>query len=231
MSQLSAQLALVHKRIIDAQQHFGRMSEQINLLPVTKNQPTPMLEEAVSLGLRCFGENYVQEALPKIAHFHSHALEWHFIGTIQRNKTKLIATHFDWVHTLTHPLHAERLNEQRPLHLPPLQICIEVNTSQEKTKSGISFDEIPALANAIASLPRLKLRGLMTIPTLESTFEKQRIPFKHLKMALLELQAQGFEVDTLSMGMSADLEAAIAEGATIVRVGTAIFGERGSHSH
>lgn len=177
-------------------------------------------------GMTRFGENYLQEALEKIEALQDLSLEWHFIGPIQSNKTRPIAEHFDWVHSVDRLKLARRLSEQRPPHLPPLNICLQVNVSGEQSKSGATLEELPALAREVASLPHLRLRGLMAIPAPAEGLEAQRQPFHHMHQALQQLNAEGLELDTLSMGMSGDLEAAIAEGATLVRIGTALFGPR-----
>jgi pyridoxal phosphate enzyme (YggS family) len=186
--------------------------------------------EAMSAGQRAFGENYLQEALDKIAAVAAAApavpVEWHFIGPIQSNKTRPIATHFAWVHSVDRLKVAQRLSEQRPPELGPLNICLQVNVSGEATKSGIAQDELPGLARAVAALPNLRLRGLMAIPEPESDPQKQRAPFARLRELADGLRADGVALDTLSMGMSGDLQAAVAEGATLVRIGSAIFGAR-----
>ena len=183
---------------------------------------------AHAAGQRAFGENYLQEALDKMAALKDRApdIEWHFIGPIQSNKTRPIAEHFSWVHSVDRLKIAQRLSEQRPAALPPLDICIQVNVSGEASKSGCTPQELPALAQAVAGLPGLRLRGLMTIPEPAATEAGQRRPLRALRELADQLRAQGIALDTLSMGMSADLAAAIAEGATMVRIGTAIFGER-----
>ena len=215
----------------------GRSAEGVTLLAVSKMQPAGAIRGALAAGQRAFGENYVQEALDKMAELgcaahpgHAPAPEgvpqWHLIGSVQGNKTAEIAAHFDWVHTIDRLKLAQRLSEQRPPGLPPLQVCIQVNISGEASKGGIGPDELPALAHAVVALPRLQLRGLMAIPEPAADFEAQRRPHRALHTLLQRLRTEGLALDTLSMGMSADLEAAIAEGATMVRVGTAIFGER-----
>jgi hypothetical protein len=182
--------------------------------------------EAASAGQKLFGENYVQEGVTKVRLLESLGLEWHFIGPLQSNKTRPVAEAFDWVHSVDRLKIAERLSEQRPKNLPALQVCIQVNVSGEQTKSGVPLDETAALAHRVAELPRLRLRGLMAIPEPVEDFDAQRIAFRRLRDAFEQLNKEGLSLDTLSMGMSHDLEAAIAEGATMVRVGTAIFGER-----
>ena len=196
----------------------------VTLLAVSKGQPVARIEQAVSAGQKAFGENYVQEAVQKMEVLP--ALEWHLIGPLQSNKTRIAAERFAWVQTVASEKIARRLSEQRPASLPPLNVLIQVNVSGEASKSGVELDEVENLARAIATLPRLKLRGLMAIPEPEGDFDTQRVPHRALARLLYDLNAAGQALDTLSMGMSADLEAAIAEGATVVRVGGAIFGER-----
>ncbi len=196
------------------------------LLAVSKTFAAGMVREAYNAGQACFAESYVQEALDKIAALQDLDIEWHYIGPIQSNKTRAIAENFAWVHSVDRLKIAERLSEQRPAHLPPLQVCLQVNISREKTKSGVSPNEASGLAHAIAKLPGLKLRGLMAVPAPSDETAAQRRPFAQLRKLRDELNRQGLELDTLSMGMSHDFAAAIAEGATIVRIGTAIFGAR-----
>lgn len=184
------------------------------------------MAETFKAGQNCFGENYLQEALPKMIALSNKSIEWHFIGSIQSNKTRNIAGHFAWVHSVDDMKIARRLNDQRPRHLPPLNICIEINVSHEATKSGIDFDKALALAQYCLTLPRLKLRGLMTIPAPMKNFNEQRNEFHKLFLLYQSLRGKGFTLDTLSMGMSGDFEAAIAEGSTLVRIGAGIFGER-----
>jgi pyridoxal phosphate enzyme (YggS family) len=227
---LQAALRRVHERISVAAQAAGRDPRQIALLAVSKTFPAESVIAAARTGQRSFGESYVQEGVEKIAQVRDAApdlrLEWHYIGPIQSNKTRAIAEHFDWVHSVDRLKIAQRLSDQRPAALPPLAVLLQVNVSGEATKSGVAPAEVPALAQAVAALPRLRLRGLMAIPEPETDPGHQRVPFARMRAILGQLQAIGLAVDTLSMGMSADLEAAIAEGATIVRVGTAIFGAR-----
>lgn len=196
------------------------------MLAVSKTRGAEEVRAAAALGLRDFGENYVQEGLAKIESLTGLNLCWHFIGPIQSNKTRAIAEHFDWVHSVDRLKIAQRLSAQRPAQLPDLQVCLQVNISGEDSKSGVDPTELTALATAVAQLPRLQLRGLMAIPAPSDTLARQREPFARLRNALVELQATLPMLDTLSMGMSGDLEAAIAEGATIVRVGTDLFGPR-----
>lgn len=220
-------LARVRARIARAASEAGREPDSVKLLAVSKAQPAETLAAARAAGQNEFGENYLQEALPKLkALGHRHPLVWHFIGKLQANKTRLIAANFDWVHTVDREKIAQRLNDQRSAKLPPLNVCIEINLSGERSKSGILPEELAALAEQVISLPRLKLRGLMTIPAAEANAEKQRVPFRRLRRLLDALNERGYTLDTLSMGMSADFEAAIIEGATLVRLGTAIFGTR-----
>ncbi|MEA5098237.1 MAG: YggS family pyridoxal phosphate-dependent enzyme [Burkholderiaceae bacterium] len=233
MSAISHNLQAVHHNISVASQAASRKPDEVSLLAVSKTWGADAVLEAARAGQRAFGENYEQEAVTKMAAVKAAqpdlALEWHFIGPIQSNKTRSIAEHFDWVHSVDRERIARRLSEQRPAHLPPLNVCIQVNISGETSKSGVSVTEVPALASVIASLPRLRLRGLMAIPEPENDPKKQRIPFAQMKLLFERLRAQGFGMDTLSMGMTDDLPTAVAEGATIVRVGTAIFGQRKTH--
>lgn len=226
MTTISANLQAVLARIDAAARQYGRDPRDVALLAVSKTWPADCVRDAAAAGQQAFGENYVQEGLEKIAGLRMCGLEWHFIGPLQSNKTRPVAENFDWVHSIDRLKIAERLSEQRPESLPPLSVCLQVNVSGEATKSGASPAEAPALASAIARLPRLRLRGLMAIPEPVETLSAQRLPFRRLRELYEQLQADGLAMDTLSMGMSHDLEAAIAEGATLVRVGTAIFGER-----
>ena len=225
MSTISDRLKQVRSRISQAAIAAGREPASIKLVAVSKTHPVAMLEAALAAGQTTFGESYLQDALPKIEAIGDRA-EWHFIGPIQSNKTRQIAAHFDWVHSVDRLKIAQRLNEQRPENLPPLNVCLQINTSGEAAKAGISPDDTLELAEAINQLPHLRLRGLMTIPAREQDPARQRLPFQQLRQLFEQLNAEGFKLDTLSMGMSADMEAAIAEGATLVRVGTAIFGPR-----
>jgi pyridoxal phosphate enzyme (YggS family) len=202
--------------------------DELTLLAVSKFQDAQAVREAVHAGQRAFGENYVQEGLQKIEALREFRdrLQWHLIGPLQSNKTRAVAEAFDWVQTVDRLKIAQRLSEQRPAGLPPLNVLLQVNVDGEASKSGVSPQELPALARAVASLPRLRLRGLMSIPQPVEGLQAQRRPHRELRQLHELLRAQGLDLDTLSMGMSADLEAAVAEGATLVRVGTAIFGER-----
>lgn len=227
MQKIDEKLANVTDRLRKACEHAGRESHQVALVAVSKTQPAQALAQAYRAGQRLFGENYLQEALDKQAELASLSdIEWHFIGPIQSNKTRAIAEHFAWVHSVDREKIARRLNDQRPPSLPPLQICLQVNLDEEMSKSGVSLEQLPELARAVAALPRLQLRGLMAIPAPKEDEREQRASFARLREALGALNARGLTLDTLSMGMSGDLEAAVAEGATLVRVGTDIFGPR-----
>jgi pyridoxal phosphate enzyme (YggS family) len=223
MSTIAENIAKVGVRIREAAQASQRDYGSVGLLAVSKTKPAAAVREAFAAGAQDFGENYLQEALEKQAELSDLPLTWHFIGPIQSNKTKAIAEHFSWVHSVDRLKIAERLSAQRPPHLPPLNICLQVNVSGEASKSGCNPVELTALAQAVTQLPNLRLRGLMTIPEPTDDPAEQRAAFARLR----ELQ-QGLnlDLDTLSMGMSHDLEAAIAEGATWVRIGTALFGAR-----
>ena len=216
----------VIQRIRDAEQQSGRAPGSVKLLAVSKTRSSDEIRSCASLGQRHFGENYLQDALPKISELQEMDLVWHFIGPIQSNKTSAIAENFDWVHSVDRFKIARRLSEQRSPEMAPINICLQINVSNESTKSGIALDELPQLAGEVAALPGLKLRGLMAIPAPCDNFEQQRLPMRTLRQALENLNQNGLQLDTLSMGMSGDLEAAIAEGATIVRIGTALFGPR-----
>ena len=227
---MADKLQEVHRRIASACAAAGRPVESVTLLAVSKTFGAATVREAFDAGARRFGENYVQEGVDKIAALADlrGRIEWHLIGPLQSNKTRAVAEQFDWVHSVDRLKIAQRLSEQRPKHLPPLQVCLQVNISGEASKSGLASPEVIAVAQAVSKLPGLRLRGLMAIPEAATTSVDQCRPHRALRELLLTLRARGLEVDTLSMGMTADLEAAIAEGATIVRVGTAIFGQRGS---
>ena len=223
MSTIAENIAKVGERIRAAAQASGRDLDHIGLLAVSKTKPAAAVREAYAAGIRDFGENYLQEALEKQAELSELPLIWHFIGPIQSNKTKPIAEHFAWVHSVDRLKIAQRLSEQRPNHLPPLNICLQVNVSAEDSKSGCAPAELAALAQAVSQLPNLRLRGLMAIPEPTDDVAAQRAAFARLR----ELRdGLPLPLDTLSMGMSHDLDAAIAEGATWVRIGTALFGAR-----
>jgi PLP dependent protein len=226
MTTISTNLQAVRARIAAAAQLAGRAVEDIRLLAVSKTFPPERIREAAQAGQIAFGENYLQESLGKIAALADLGLEWHFIGPLQSNKTRPVAEHFAWAHGVERLKIAERLAEARGAERPPLQICIQVNVSGEASKSGVSPGETAALAQAVAALPNLKLRGLMAIPEPTDDMPLARQRFAMLRELRDSLNKAGMALDTLSMGMSHDLEAAILEGATIVRVGTAIFGER-----
>jgi hypothetical protein len=228
MTTLEQRLAGVRQRIAQACLAAHRDPAGVSLLAVSKLQPAQAVRQAQQAGQRAFGENYVQEALDKMAALAAlrAALEWHLIGPLQSNKTRSVAEAFDWVHSVDRLKIAQRLSEQRPPGLPPLNICLQVNISGEASKSGLAPEELPDVARAAAALPRLRLRGLMAIPEPAQGLEAQRAPLRALRLLQQQLQAQGLDLDTLSMGMSDDLEAAVAEGSTMVRVGTAVFGAR-----
>ncbi|MCD6025769.1 MAG: hypothetical protein K0R08_288 [Solimicrobium sp.] len=223
-------MQIVRQQIAHAAKMAGRPLDKIQLLAVSKTVDAKTVLEAVEAGQYAFGENYLQEALDKMAKVRQFSpelkLEWHFIGPIQRNKTRLIAENFSWVHSVDKLMIAERLSNQRPDNLPSLNICLQINISKEQTKSGVPLHEAAELAQQIAILPKLRLRGLMTIPAAGEELEQQRIPYHQINELQVQLNQQGFALDTLSMGMSADLDAAILEGSTLIRVGTAIFGKR-----
>ncbi|MCR1825208.1 YggS family pyridoxal phosphate-dependent enzyme [Pseudomonas oleovorans] len=223
MSTIAENIAKVGARIREAAQASQRNFADIGLLAVSKTKPAEAIREAHAAGLRDFGENYLQEALEKQTQLADLPLIWHFIGPIQSNKTRPIAEHFDWVHSVDRLKIAQRLSEQRPAHLPALNICLQVNISGEDSKSGCSPEELTALARAVVALPNLRLRGLMAIPEPTDDVAAQHAAFARLRQLRDEL---ALNLDTLSMGMSHDLEAAIAEGATWVRIGTALFGAR-----
>jgi len=232
MPDLAHNLDAVHQRIALAAQVAGRDPRSIALLAVSKTFPAEDVRAAHAAGQRAFGENYVQEALTKVEALSDlrASIEWHFIGPLQSNKTRPVAETFDWVHSVDRLKIAHRLSEQRPDTLPPLNVCLQVNISGEASKSGVTADEAVSVAREIASLPKLRLRGLMAIPEPADTLDEQRKPHARLHELMHTLRSDGLELDTLSIGMSADLEAAILEGATIVRIGTAIFGAR-DYSH
>lgn len=226
MSAIADNLQAVQARIAKAAAAAGRSPESVRLLAVSKTWPLASVIEAADAGQRAFGENYVQEGIDKIAAISGRNLEWHFIGPLQSNKSKAVTEAFDWVHSIDRLKIAERLSAQRPAYLTPLQVCVQVNVSGEASKSGCRPDETLALCRAVAALPGLNLRGLMAIPEPSDDPAAQRAPFRQLREIFNQIRAAGLPLDTLSMGMSHDLEAAVAEGATIVRIGTAIFGER-----
>ncbi len=226
MTTISAQLQAVIARIDEAARQSGRAAGSVALLAVSKTWPAAAVREAAAAEQRAFGENYVQEGVDKAAELAALGLQWHFIGPLQSNKTRTVAQTFDWVHSVDRLKIAQRLSEQRPATSAPLQVCLQVNISGEASKSGVAVGDVGLLARQVAQLPHLKLRGLMAIPAPSDDFSQQRQAFARLREVFEQLQREGLALDTLSIGMSGDLEAAIAEGATIVRVGSAIFGER-----
>lgn len=226
---MTSRLAATNQRLADAARLAGRDPSTILLLAVTKTHAAEVVHTAYEAGLRAFGENYIQEAVDKQAALPGD-IEWHCIGPVQSNKSKLVAEHFAWCHTVDSLRLAERLNNQRPAAMQPLNVCIQLHVGGEDNKSGIDADKVPALAEAIAKLSRLRLRGLMTIPPASDDPAVQRRWFAEARNVYEQLRAQQPTVDTLSMGMSGDLEAAIAEGSTMIRVGTALFGARAAKS-
>lgn len=230
MSAIAYNLQAVRERIAQAARAVSREPHEVTLLAVSKTFDAGCVAAALAAGQSAFGENYLQEALDKMAALRAlqpdAAVAWHFIGPIQSNKTRPIAEHFDWAHSIDREKIAQRLSAQRPPQLPPLNVCVQVNVSNEASKSGAALDEAAAIARAAVALPRLRLRGLMAIPEPSDDVQQQRAAFRRVRELFDALRAEGLPLDTLSMGMSGDLEAAVAEGATIVRVGTAIFGQR-----
>jgi len=226
MTTITSALQAVKHRILVAAAQNGRTAQSVLLLAVSKTFPAAAVREAFQAGQTQFGESYVQEALAKITALGDLPLEWHFIGPLQSNKTRQVAEHFAWVHSVDRAKIAERLSAARPTELPPLQICLQVNVSGEASKSGVAPEEAAALAAHVTALPRLRLRGLMAVPAPTHDVALQRQQFHAVSELLAQLNRRNFQLDTLSMGMSDDMEAAIAEGATIVRVGSAIFGAR-----
>ena len=233
ISQIKANLNQVLENLRMLEERYKRPANSVQLLAVSKTKPIEDICTAYACGQHHFGESYLQEALEKIKklkieqpNIKKSKLYWHFIGPIQKNKTRAITENFQWVHSVERLVIAQRLNDQRPSSLPPLQVCIQVNIDNEASKAGVIIEDIQNLAKGLSKLKNIKLRGLMAIPQSSNDFQQQRKSFANLREQLEHLNQSGFELDTLSMGMSGDLEAAIAEGATIVRVGTAIFGKR-----
>jgi hypothetical protein len=226
MTTIADNLLRIHSRIANACQRSAREPGSVTLLAVSKTFGADAVRQAYAVGQTAFGENYIQEAVEKITALAGLPLQWHCIGPIQSNKTRLVAEHFDWVHTVDRLKIAQRLSEQRPAHLAPLQVCIQVNVDGGPTKSGVMPSDALALAQAVATLPRLRLRGLMCIPEPASDFVAACAVFSWAKALFDQINTSGIALDTLSMGMSDDLEAAIASGSTLVRVGSAIFGSR-----
>ncbi|ATF09403.1 YggS family pyridoxal phosphate-dependent enzyme [Candidatus Enterovibrio altilux] len=233
MCSIKQNLEKVIKQIDSATQKCGKKLSDVQLIAVSKTRPLNAIADAAAAGHRQFGENYVKEGVDKITYFREQYLnlEWHFIGLIQSNKTRIVAENFDWVHSVRHSKFARRLSEQRPDYMPPLQLLIQVNTSGESSKSGIEFYDVKELADEIDQLPNLELRGLMCIPQPENNHDSQLTAFAPLSQLFKEMKASRARFDTLSMGMSGDIDAAIASGSTMVRVGTAIFGARNYATH
>ena len=227
---VAGSLAAVRDRIASAERRFDRAPGSVALLAVAKTKPASLIREAWEAGQLRFGENFVQEAIAKLDELSGLSgpggIEWHFVGALQGNKSRMVAERFDWVQTVDRLRIARRLSDQRPAFLPPLNVCLQVNVSGESSKSGVEISEVAELAAAVADLPRLRLRGLMTIPRPCAGLDEQRAALRPLVEAYERLRAGGHSIDTLSMGMTDDLEAAVAEGATMVRIGTAVFGPR-----
>ncbi|WP_337017021.1 YggS family pyridoxal phosphate-dependent enzyme [Leclercia sp. AS011] len=229
MNDIAHNLAQVRDKISAAATGCGRASEEVSLLAVSKTKPASAIAEAIAAGQRMFGENYVQEGVEKIRHFREKGtadLQWHFIGPLQSNKSRLVAEHFDWCHTVDRLRIATRLSEQRPAEMPPLNVLIQINISDENSKSGIALEELDHLADQVAVLPGLRLRGLMAIPAPEADYDRQFAVARQMAVAFEALKTRFPTVDTLSLGMTDDMAAAIAAGSTMVRIGTAIFGAR-----
>jgi pyridoxal phosphate enzyme (YggS family) len=228
---LAARWRAVRARLRAAEQQFGREPGSVKLLAVTKAQPVDRIRQLAALGQHVFGENYLQEACPKLDACADIDLEWHFIGALQSNKAADVARRFDWVHTVASPRLARRLAQARPSGRQPLNVCLQINIDDDPGKAGVAPQAAAELAAAVAALPPLRLRGLMTLPAPADTFEAQRRPLRALRLLQEDLRRRGHHLDTLSMGMSGDLEAAVAEGATVVRIGTALFGPRPPRPH
>lgn len=230
MSTIQQNLQDVRHSIVTAAQGCARAPEEVTLLAVSKTKPVAAIAEAIAAGQRAFGENYVQEGVDKVQYFaalpEGATLDWHFIGPLQSNKSRLVAEHFAWCHTVDRLRIAQRLSDQRPADMPPLNVLIQINISDEPSKSGIVLAELPALAAAVVALPNVRLRGLMAIPAPQADYQSQLAVFGRMRDAFLALQQHYPQVDTLSMGMTDDMAAAIAAGSTLVRIGTAIFGAR-----
>lgn len=226
MSSIANNIHMVQQHLSETAKKYNRNSEEITLLAVSKTRPVDDIKDAYLAGLRHFGENYLQESLEKIDTLKSLNICWHFIGPLQSNKTRAVAENFHWLHTVARFKIGQRLSDQRPPEMPPLNICVQVNISEEESKSGCSVAELPKLIEQLSQLPNIIVRGLMAIPTATDNTELQRKTFAQMKQLLLELQQNYPHLDTLSMGMSGDMAAAVAEGSTMVRIGTAIFGPR-----
>ena len=223
---IARNLQILYKQILGAEQKYGRRAGSVTLVAVSKTRSADEIRAALDAGQRDFGESYLQEAIVKIREIQDPRVIWHFIGPIQSNKTRGIAENFTWVHSVDRVRVARRLNDQRPPSQPPLNICLELNLSGEATKSGIDPAQVPALAETVTTLPHLKLRGLMSMPAPTDDFRSQRAAFHRLRDVFKHLRGSGYQLDTLSMGTTMDMEAAIAEGATMVRIGTGVFGPR-----
>ena len=226
MIRVTENLGIIRDLLAKAAADAGRDPRSVRLLAVSKKKPLPLILEAAAGGQLEFGENQVQEGLEKMQAAGRNDLVWHFIGHLQTNKTRPVAEHYDWVHSVDRLKIARRLSEQRPASQPPLNVCLQVNVDDETSKSGVSIDELPQLAHDVAALPQISLRGLMCLPAIRSGFEAQREPFRILRELAGSLADEGIVTDTLSMGMTNDYRAAIFEGSTIVRIGTAVFGAR-----
>ncbi len=226
MSKIKIRLSSVLQQIRAAELKYGRFRNSVQLMAVSKTRPESDIRLAYDAGQRCFGESYAQEAVAKVHSLQDLDIEWHFIGPIQSNKTKDIAAHFDWVHSVDRLKIAQRLNNQRPDERRPLNVCMQINVSNEDSKSGVSMEAAAVLAQQIDALPNLRLRGLMTVPAPQNDFEQEKMAFRAIRDLQIQLINQGLALDVLSMGMTNDMDAAIAEGSTIVRIGTAIFGAR-----
>ncbi len=226
MTTIAARLEQVKQRITDAENRYGRKPGSVSLLAISKTRPARDILQALEAGQRCFGENYLQDAIPKIEALKEYDIEWHFTGPVQSNKTRIIAASFSWVHSIDRLKVAQRLDKQRPSHLKPLNICLQINIDDEPSKSGIKPEELSEMAEKLSLMKNLRLRGLMAIPKATIDLDEQRNSFYKLRKLQSHLIENGYSLDTLSMGMSNDFSAAIAEGATIVRIGTALFGKR-----
>jgi len=226
MSDIKNRYEEICRRLVATAQHCQRSPNEVEILAITKSRSIEEISMAFAAGCRCFGESYVAEAMPKIHSLAKKPIIWHFVGAIQSNKTQFIAQNFHWVHSVDREKLAKRINDQRPAHLPLINVCIQVNVSGETSKSGIKIDKLPALADYITKQPRLQLRGLMALPQKTNDNKAQRLAFQILYKAMEELNLNGLALDTLSMGMSDDWPAAVMEGATIIRIGTGLFGPR-----
>ncbi len=227
---ISHKLSAIRQRLQQAEVLSGREDDPVTLLAVSKQQPAAAIAACHAQGQRCFAESYLQEALPKLDALQALAIEWHFIGRLQANKTAAVARHFSWVQSVDRFRIARRLSQQRPPELTPLNVCVQVNISADPAKAGVGSDDVAELCRQIDGLPALRLRGLMAIPAVAGTSALRRQEFARLRRLYQSLREQGFALDTLSMGMSGDLEEAVLEGATMVRIGSALFGQRGEQA-